>query len=266
MIYLPSANSEYNREPPVETLSLFSAQKLALQQGGATVLKAGSGTRLLGVLRGEATLLFEKTAVLIRPDSTVLIQGFLDVSCQAAPGTVLASVTFHYTGELPPLTSAPFRKLRNTAEVRDLTQKLANAGRYPSEIPGRREGLLLVLLDAVCRCTRAEGGNYEIYERCCEYAESRAGENPSAQEASAALGYNRDHLNRICRECAGKTLKEVIAGEQLKLLRQLLHDRNLTGTQAAGLLRFDSPELLRKFVRYHTGMSYKEFRDAAKFS
>ena len=102
MIYLPSANSEYNREPPVETLTLFSAQKLALQQGGTTVLKAGSGTRLLGVLRGEATLLFGKTAVLIRPDSTVLIQGFLDVSCQAAPGTVLASVAFHYTGDLPP--------------------------------------------------------------------------------------------------------------------------------------------------------------------
>ena len=265
MIYLPGPSGRYKRNPSVETLSLFSAQKLTMQQGGVIDWKAGSGTRLVGVLRGEAALFFEKGTVSVRPDSTVLIRSFVDVSCQAAPGTILASVTFHYTGDLQPLNAVPFRKLRNTAEVRDWTQKLVNAGRYPSEIPGRREGLLLVLLDAVCRCTRAQGGNYEIYERCCEYAESHAGENPSAADISAALGYSRDHLNRICRECAGKTLKEVIAGEQLKLLRQLLCAQNLTAAQAAALLCFDSPELLRKFVRYHTGMSYKEFRDGVKF-
>lgn len=266
MIYLPGACGVYQREPPFESLSLLSAQKISIRQSGTTELKADSGTRLIGVIHGEAVLHFGKEAVPVRHNSTVLIRSFVGVSYEAAAGTVLVSVTFHYNGDLPSLQTLPFRKFQNTAEIRDMTQKLANADRYPNEIPGRREGMLLVLLDAVCRCAHTEGVNHEIYERCCEYIENHAGDNPSVGEVSAAVGYNRDYLNRICRECSGKTLKEIIAGEQLKLLRQFLHDRNLTSTEAAVLLHFSSPELLRKFVRYHTGQSFMEFRNAAKFS
>lgn len=69
------------------------------------------------------------------------------------------------------------------------------------------------------------------------------------------------HLNRICRQVAGKSAGQLVQEHLLDEARKYLTYTTYSVSEVAYLLAFEYPNYFAKFFRKHTGLSPTEFRE-----
>ena len=75
------------------------------------------------------------------------------------------------------------------------------------------------------------------------------------------LSVHVNHLNKVIKETTGKTTSELIAERIIKEATQYLQHSNLSVSEVAFGLGFESVSYFSKFYRKHTGKSPSEVRE-----
>lgn len=119
---------------------------------------------------------------------------------------------------------------------------------------------LLLLLESIRKSHRTEPSLQKLYDAVCTYILDHAADDPSVWQVADALGYNKDHLCRAVRRCSGKTLRDLIAEERIRLAKGLLSSTNYSVEKIASLLHFSGANSFLKYFKYHVSMTPAEYR------
>ena len=171
-------------------------------------------------------------------------------------------VMFDYSHSMPMLHKREYCLIHASTQMRELVESLYVSASYRATMPGVREAMLLVILNEANRMTRSEAKSIALYGEACEWIEKHATRAISVEEVAHAMGYTREHLNRIFRTAGGQSVGSFIAKARLWEIEQLCRVKELPSAEIAKRLDFASAELLCKFFRYHKGMSLHQYRTA----
>jgi AraC family transcriptional activator of pobA len=80
-------------------------------------------------------------------------------------------------------------------------------------------------------------------------------------ELAAELAITPVHLNRICRELAGKSASQLVQEHILDEARKYLLHSTYSVSEITYLLHFEYPNYFAKFFKKHTGLSPTKFRE-----
>ncbi len=83
----------------------------------------------------------------------------------------------------------------------------------------------------------------------------------TVKEIAGQLGITPVHLNRVCKELAGKPAGKLLEEYLLEEARKLLTYTSYSVSEIAYLLNFSYPNYFARFFRKHTGLSPKAFRE-----
>ena len=129
---------------------------------------------------------------------------------------------------------------------------------YINTLSGVNEALLLNILNILNILCDSYSADLRLYQKFCELLESSG--YITAEQASDAVGCTVAHLNRTIKKYSNKCLSTVISEKTISKIKMLIKYSDYSTKEIALALGFGSPELLRKFFKYHTGMSLKDYR------
>lgn len=178
-------------------------------------------------------------------------------------GACILQITFEYSEPIP-LFRERVRVLKAPLKTREYANELYFNTFLQESLPGVNDGLLLNILSTLNILCSSGCGELSLYQKCCEWLEQQAGVYVTAEDAAAAMNCTVAHLNRVVKKNSGKCLSEMVGERQLRKIKQFLDDPAYSTKDIARRMGFGSPELLRKYVKYHTGLSLKEYRATAE--
>ncbi len=98
----------------------------------------------------------------------------------------------------------------------------------------------------------------------CEVAEwvrVHAEQNLTAAAVAVLWGYHPDYMSTIFRKFTGRTLKQYICDERIKMIKTMLYTSTYSLKQIAAKMEFPSEKHLIHFFHYHEGMSPIAYRN-----
>lgn len=131
---------------------------------------------------------------------------------------------------------------------------------FCDNLPGVNEGLLLNILNMLSIRYNYYSAELSLYQKCYEWIEQNAYRFISAEYVAEAMGCSVAHLNRTVKKYSNKCLSEMIAEARISAIKQFVKFSDSSTQDMALNLGFESAELLRKFFKYHTGVSLKEYK------
>jgi len=199
----------------------------------------------------------------LQKNSLILVPKRSRFSCSTDENTTLLQIIFDYTEPLP----FPVGKkliLNASYEIQEYLNKLYRIGLFQDTLTGLPESLLLLVIHEIHTMLHADLSNRKLFEETYEWIEQHAKQNISASDAADAMNKSVAHLNRVVRQHSQQSLSELIASRRIFEIKHLCSSKSITISEMADALDFASPELLRKYYRYHTGTSLKQLLDSQK--
>ena len=89
----------------------------------------------------------------------------------------------------------------------------------------------------------------------------QVGTTHSVAQIADDLAITPVHMNRICRQVAGKSASQMVQEYILDEARKYLTYTSYSVSEIAYLLKFEYPNYFARFFRKHTGLSPTEFRE-----
>ncbi|GAB2785782.1 helix-turn-helix domain-containing protein [Halomonas shantousis] len=90
--------------------------------------------------------------------------------------------------------------------------------------------------------------------------DERFSQQPSIETLAAQLGITSAHLNTLCRRLAGRSALQLLHERLLLEAKRHLTYTNMTISEVAERLGFSEPAYFSRFLKRHTGLSPRQFR------
>lgn len=257
MIYTVEDNKNYGlgkRENESYFLNIFKVAERRLEKGSVFRLKAAANKTLLLVTSGSMAI-GERS---LKKGSIICIFKHGNYEFFAAESAGFIEISFEYSNENLPLFRESIRVFEAPLEAVEYIDRIYYNRFYISTLTGVNEALMLNvlnMLNVLCDSYSAELG---LYRNFCEWLASS--DCITAEQAATAMGCTTSHLNRTVKKYSNKCLSTVISEKMILEIKRLIKYSNCTTKEIAYKLGFDSPELMRKFFKYHTGMSVRDYK------
>lgn len=257
MIYTVDDNKYYSlgkREVERVSLSIIQIKEHRLDDGNFFSSKVTQSKALFLVTSGS--IIINDTE--IKKGSVVYISKFTNYKFSAAEPAHIIEILFDYSDDYLPLFRENFRILEAPLEIIEYINRIYYNKFYINTLTGVNEALMLNvlnMLNILCDSYSAELG---LYQEFCKWLESS--NNITAEQAADAMGCSVAHLNRTVKKYSGKCLSAVISERKILEIKMLIQYSNSSTKEITRKLGFESPELLRKFFKYHTGISLKDYK------
>ena len=174
----------------------------------------------------------------------------------------LTEIAYEYSDSMV-LFDLPLRIIRATQELQAYMHRIYLNSFYSGCLPGVNEGLLVNILNMLNLLCGSNTGEINLYQSFCVWLEENMPSCITAEQAANAMDCTVAHLNRIVKKQSGKCLSTVLNERRILAIRQLLQRDGCSTREIAARLGFETPELLRKFYKYHTGTSLSQYREMA---
>lgn len=259
MIITMDAMRRYDKTSQQYPLRLLTSEKTILKPDNHFFAGPAHDHMLLFVWAGSVALDYEQQTIPLEQDSCVYVPRYKPFSLCAEQTAVCLWVEFAYDAPLPLLQQARLSILPATVKLRDGFDYLHRLCSLTSTLPGLPEALVLILLDGLHRQIRTPDDSLRLYQQCCDWIDAHAHTACTTADVSEALGYSTAHLGRVMRQIGGESLGQRIARRRIAQIKHCVLYSSLSLENIAVQLDFGSPELLRKFFRYHTGMRLTDY-------
>ncbi len=258
MISILGSEQKYTdnrRDVPAITCHVVFCRKHTLCAGESYRVPLAENRVLFLVLSGEILV----NGVAVGKNYGILLSRFSSFSVHTVGKATVVELRFDYSGRIP-LLNEKMRVLRLSMEVREYAEKMYDNQSYSQALPGVNDGLMLNILSTLNLLCQSDYSEFRLYQRCYSWIDAHTKSNLSASMAAEAMSCSVAHLNRVVKRYSGHCLSELIAQKRIQEIKHLLKTTAATGPEIAAALSFDSAELLRKFFKYHTGVSLQEYR------
>jgi len=171
----------------------------------------------------------------------------------------LIEITFDYSESIT-LFNNKIRIIKSQSEEQESIKKIYANSFFNNSLIGVGEGLLLNLLNTLNNLCDSSSCELELYEKTREWIEQNSTFAINAENTARAMHCTVAHLNRTVKKHSGRCLSSIITEKRIIEIKRLIETSNFSTEDIALKLNFNSPELLRKFFKYHTGISIKMYK------
>ena len=257
MIYIAD-NNKYafgKRESRQASLAILKVQKLHMEN---------SFIYRTNLIENDALFLISSGSIefenkIIESGNIVYISKYSGFNFLAIKPTELFEIFFNYSENLIFSTNKSYI-IKAPLDTQEFFNQIHRNLSFCGNLPGINEGLLLNILNTLNILCNSYSVEFSLYQKCNEWIEQNALRSISAEYVAEAMGCTVAHLNRTVKKYSNKCLREMITEARLSAIKQFVKFSNASTQDIALKLGFESAELLRKFFKYHTGVSLKEYR------
>ena len=193
----------------------------------------------------------------------ISVSRFTKFELRACEATDIICIIFDYSGNIE-LFNEKTRVMQAPYDVREWVKKIYDNTFFCNLLDGVNDGLLLNALSTLNILCNSNAVELNLYQKCRKWIEQNSEKCITAENAAEAMSCSVAHLNRTVKKHSGKCLCTIMAEERVYRIKQLVNNSELSTKSIAHKLDFESVELLRKFFKYHTGMSLKDYRTSIR--
>ena len=257
MIYTVD-NKKYTlgeREPTQTSLAILRLQKLHLESTFVYHTNLIENDALFLISSGS----IEYENRIIESGNIIYISKYFGFNFLATTPAELFEIVFDYSEKLL-LSSKKSYIVKAPLDTQELFNQIYCNHSFCGNLPGVNEGLLLSILNTLNILYNSYSVELSLYHNFHEWLEQNSSLPITAEYAAEVMGCTAAHLNRIVKKYSSKCLSELIAEKRLSVIKHFIKYSNNSTQEIAFKLGFESAELLRKFFKYHTGVSLKEYK------
>lgn len=257
MIYTVDDNKRYNlgkREAKPVLISIAKIRKLHLERDGVFYSKIAENKTLLAVIYGSIIISDKE----IKKGNVVYISKYANYKFSAIEPAEVIEILFEYSDDRLPLFREKIRVFKAPLDTIEYINRIYYNMFYINTLSGVNEALLLNVINMLNILCDSYSTKLGLYKKFCEWLESSS--YVTAEQAAVSMGCTIAHLNRTVKQYSGKCLNTVISEKMILEIKMLIKYSSCSTKEIALKLGFSSPELLRKFFKYHTGISLKEYK------
>jgi len=144
-------------------------------------------------------------------------------------------------------------------ETAEYFEKIYSFKYLKEVLSGVKEAYLLLILNALNSSHLFSTTEQQLFNATYNYIENTVKQYLTPALVAEAMNCTVTHLNRVIRQHSGKSLGEFIADRRISEIKQLCRF-GFSTSEIAQKLSFPTTELLRKYFRYHTGISLKNYK------
>lgn len=256
MIYTVD-NKKYTfgeREPRQISLTILKSQKLRLESSFVYHTNLIENDTLFLISSGSV----ESENKIIESGNIIYVSKYSGFNFLATKPTEIFEIVFNYSEKF--LTSSKTYIIKAPLDTQELFNQIYRNNSFCNILPGVNEGLLLSILNTLNTLCNSHLVELSLFQRCNEWIEQNAFCPITAEITAEAMGCTVAHLNRTVKKYSNKCLSKIIADARLSAIKQSVKFSSSSTQDIAQKLGFESAELLRKFFKYHTGVSLKEYK------
>lgn len=257
MIYTVNDNKNYGfgkRDAEQFFLTIHKIEKRSIEKGNDLYSKIASSKTLILVISGSMST----EGTIIKKDNIIYISPYANYKFSAIESADVIEIFFEYSDEHIPLFGESIRIFDAPMESIDCINRIYYNKFYINTLSGVNEALLLNVLNMLNIMSASYSAELGLYQKFCEWLE--ASNYATAEQAAAAMSCSVAHLNRIVKKNSNNCLSIIISKKMIVKIKRLLKYSKYSTKEMAEILGFGSSELLRKFFKYHTGMSLKDYK------
>jgi AraC-like DNA-binding protein len=257
MLYIVG-NKKYisgEREPKQTSLTILRSQKLHLGNSFVYHTNLTENDALFLVSSGS----IESENKIIESGNIIYVPKYSGFNFLATKPTELFEIVFNYSEKFI-LSSKKSYVIKAPLYTQEMFNQIYRNPSFCDNLPGVNEGLLLNILNTLNILCNSYSGELALYQKCHEWIEQHAFHPITAEYTAEAMGCTVAHLNRTVKKYSNKCLSVTIAEARISAIKQFVKFSNSSSQDIAQKLGFESAELLRKFFKYHTGVSLKEYK------
>ena len=243
------------REPWQTSLTILRLQKLHLENSFVYHTNLIENDALFFISSGS----IESENKIIESGNIIYVSKYSGFNFLATKPTELFEIVFNYSEKFI-LSSKKSYIIKAPLDTQELFNQIYRNHSFYDNLPGVNEGLLLSILNTLNILYNSYSAELSLYQKCQVWIEENAYRLITANDVAEVMGCTVAHLNRIVKKYSSKCLSEVIAEKRLSAIKQFVKYSNNSTQEIALKLGFESAELLRKFFKYHTGVSLKEYK------
>lgn len=215
---------------------------------------------LLMVVKGALSM---ASAENIKRGNLLFLPKFSNVAIETEENTEFIQIVFKSSGLKASFPRKP-KTLTVETDIFISIERLYRMFTFHNTIEGVREAILLDIINGLSKYFSAAYSEVSMYQRICQWIETNSERDITAEDVADALGYSREHLNRIVKSIDNENLSSKIAKYRIENIKSLCEAEELSVAQIAEKLGFYSRELLCKYFKYHMGVSINEYRKAMR--
>lgn len=258
MLHTVNELQKFNKNNPLYTLSFYYCKRLLIEEGAVYRSGVSDRYKIVYLLSGKARLSTRKKSFLLSENDCFLCSKFNEFTLSECKHAKVYVVSFSYDAPLRFLDNSPFLQVQKAEELLGLLDDLYESENFQHNLDGANDAAVLLLLQKLARLTTGDQNQLALYQKCYAYIDANAHLAPSTESVADALGYSKDHLGRVVKQCSGKSLKALIDFIRVRKIKELAKNR-YSSDVIAEKLGFASAELLRKFFRYQTGQTLASY-------
>lgn len=257
MITVTDQSKKYigsEREPASFTAEIFKCDKISLDKGKTFKIINSSGFSLLYVSKGQIMLDCHK----LNNGDVLCLGRFTKTRIIGEHSAEFFYLTFSLSVE-PRLFSGEPPIFYSKHEIAEYFEKLYSLRHLKEVLSGVKEAYLLLILNHLNTSLLFSTTEQQLFNTTYNYIENNIKQYLTPTSVADAMNCTVTHLNRIIRQHSGKSLGEFIAERRITEIKQLCRF-GFSTNEIAEKLSFPTTELLRKYFRYHAGLSLKNYR------
>lgn len=243
------------REPRKTSLTILRLQKLHLENMFLYHTNLVESDTLFLIFSGS----IKSEENILGSGNIIYVSKYSSFKFLATEPTELFEIVFNYSEKLL-LSSKKSYIIKAPLDTQELFNQIYRNHSFCGTLPGVNEGLLLNILNTLNILCNSYSVELSLYQKCHEWIEQNAFRPITAEYAAEAMGCTIAHLNRTVKKYSNKCLSKMITEARLSVIKQFVKFSNGSTQDIALKLGFESAELLRKFFKYHTGISLKEYK------
>lgn len=243
------------REPNQTSLSILKLQKLRLENSFIYRTNFIDNDALFFVSSGCIEYENQK----IESGNVVYVSKYSGFTFLTTKPAELFEIVFNYSEKIL-LTSNKFQIIKAPLDTQELFVQMYRNNFFSNNLPGVNEGLLLSIINTLNILCNSCSLELSLYRRCSEWIEQNALCPLTAEYVAEVMGCTVAHLNRTVKKYSGKCLSQVIADARITSIKKFVKYSDNSTQEIAFKLGFGTSELLRKFFKYHTGVSLNEYK------
>jgi len=213
--------------------------------------------------RGELYLRINSTDYTLRRGCLCFLHRFSSLSGWKTSDMPCEFYTVAYQGQLLNVASEAYIPVQlpgSSIYVDETVKRLYTAFSNGDVSPNESNVLFLSLIYEAERYQSGEDQKTPLMEKTIRYINDNIHRLLTVEEASEALGYNRDYISRQFFACYGIPIKKYIDQKKLGVAKHLLISSKMSLEQIARAVGFDDAQQFYKFFRYHEKVSPNQFR------
>lgn len=221
--------------------------------------------RVYIVLDGEASLFNDTENIIMKPNNIYIIPANHEYSCRC--DEYMEKFFFHFTATIIPQKDLLSNVGRIVAiPVSDDEINLLRQMLYSENIKSALflqnyiRSLILQIIEPSADKIENDIAVYRKYEKLYKYIEDNLYADISVAEVCRHIGFSQTYIGQKFKADTGSTIKQYITSAIIERLRYLLLVTNLSISDIAKELRFDSESYCSKFFKKHMGISPSEYR------